>query len=96
MESARSIKREVRGLLASGYSDDQVLGYFERSYGEFIRLSPRPSGFNLVVWLAPILAFGAGALLVLARIRSARANRPTEPDAELARYLDRVRKEAGS
>jgi cytochrome c-type biogenesis protein CcmH len=62
--SALAMREEARDLLASGYTDDQVLAYFERSYGEFIRLSPKPVGFNLVVWILPIAALAAGALLI--------------------------------
>ena len=55
--------------------------------------------FNLLVWLLPILAILAGALLISARMRSARrpgAGKAAAPDSELVRYLERVRKEAGS
>jgi len=62
--SALAMREEARDLLASGYTDDQVLAYFERSYGEFIRLSPKPVGFNLVVWILPIAALAAGAFLI--------------------------------
>ncbi len=98
-DSALAMKEEVRGLLAAGYSDDQVLGYFERSYGEFIRLSPKPTGLNLLVWVAPVLAILAGALLIAARMRSARptgAGAAAASDPELDSYLERVRKEAGN
>ena len=37
---AQNMKAEVRALLAKGYAEDQVLAYFERSYGEFVRLEP--------------------------------------------------------
>ncbi len=95
-DSALAMKQEVRSLIAAGYSDDQVLTYFERSYGEFIRLSPKPTGFNLFVWLAPILAVLAGALLVAARVRGRRESGRVESpaiDPELEPYLERVRRE---
>jgi cytochrome c-type biogenesis protein CcmH/NrfF len=40
---------EVRDLLARGYSEQQVLDYFVRSYGEFVLLEPTAKGFNLMV-----------------------------------------------
>ena len=98
-DSALAMKAEARALVAAGYSEEQVLGYFERSYGEFIRLAPKAEGFNLLVWLAPVLGVVAGALLVMARIRSARSRRPAadageeEVDPELLPYLERVRRE---
>lgn len=95
-DSAQAMKAEARALLAAGYSGEQVLSYFERSYGEFIRLEPKPRGFNLFVWLAPLLAIVAGLALVLWRVRRG----PTEAtapaaDPELEAYRERVRSELG-
>ena len=44
---------QVRELLAAGYDEEQILAYFERSYGEFVRLEPPLRGVNWLVWLAP-------------------------------------------
>ncbi len=71
--SAVAMQDEVRRLLAAGYSGDQVLVYFETSYGEFIRLEPKAQGFNLVVWIAPFAFLLIGAALVAMRVRSSRA-----------------------
>lgn len=94
--SALAIKNQVKGFLADGYSQTQVLTYFEQAYGEFIRLEPKAEGFNLVVWLAPIVAFLIGLALLARWIRSsrraARAN-TASTDAELETYLERVRQE---
>lgn len=96
-ESAQAIKRELRDLLEVGYSEEQVLGYLERSYGEFIRLEPKAKGFNLVVWLAPILAILGGLLLIAARIRgghrSGDPSDPAEANSDLSPYLEQVRRE---
>ena len=61
-EAARNMKDQMRAMVAAGYSDDQVLRYFEASYGEFIRMMPRAEGFNLLVWIIPALALLLGAL----------------------------------
>jgi cytochrome c-type biogenesis protein CcmH len=97
--SAQAMKAEVREFLAAGYSPKQVLDYFEGSYGEFIRLAPKTEGFNLMVWLAPLVVLLGGAALILVRVRrpagsGASAGGSTE-DAELAEYLARVRREVG-
>ena len=96
-DSALAMKAEVRDMVAAGYSEEQILSYFERSYGEFIRLAPKAKGFNLLVWLAPILAVLAGAALVWVKMRSARPAAPRSEratvDPELEPYLERVRRE---
>ncbi|MBP9143661.1 MAG: cytochrome c-type biogenesis protein CcmH [Thermoanaerobaculia bacterium] len=70
--SAVDLKAEVRRMIALGYSEDQVIAAFERSYGEFIRLEPKAEGFNWMVWVMPIVAFAAGALMIFLRLRPQR------------------------
>jgi cytochrome c-type biogenesis protein CcmH len=67
---AQDMKGQVRALLAEGYSQEQILAYFERSYGEFVRLQPTFSGANWAVWLAPAAALGLGLLLVARQLRA--------------------------
>ena len=108
-ESALAMRSKAESLLAEGYSADQVLTYFESSYGEFIRLSPRPEGFNLLVWALPAAGLLLGLALVWARLRRRGAVRaeaipeagngngidPGAEDDELTAYRERVRREVG-
>ena len=64
---ATNMKGRVRELLAEGYDEEQILAYFERSYGEFVRLEPQRRGINWLVWLAPPLAL-VGGLFLLGRV----------------------------
>ena len=61
---AKKMKARVREMLAAGYDEEQILSYFERSYGEFVRLEPTRRGINWLVWLAPPFAFAGGLLLI--------------------------------
>jgi cytochrome c-type biogenesis protein CcmH len=94
---AQAMKAEVKELLADGYSEEQVMIYFEQSYGEFIRLEPKAQGFNLLVWLAPVGALALGAWFVIARGRSTRPGAAEERveavDPEIDAYRVRVRQE---
>ncbi len=99
--SAVAMKVEVRQFLAAGYTDTQILTYFEHSYGEFIRLEPKAKGFNLLVWILPIAGLIAGVMVVMRRVK-----RPTTPEdqsvitpageSELDAYLEQVRREVSS
>jgi cytochrome c-type biogenesis protein CcmH len=97
--SALAMFAKAEGLLARGYDDEQVLTYFESSYGEFIRLEPRAEGYNLLVWILPALGLAVGLALVWARLRRGStvspAAAPAEEDAELETYRARVRQEVG-
>lgn len=58
---AVEMKALVREQLAAGKSPDQVRAYFIEKYGEWVLLAPRPTGFNLLVYLLPIaLVLGGG------------------------------------
>lgn len=103
---AVNMRHQVQELLAAGYTEDQILGYFERAYGEFVRLQPPLRGVNWTLWLAPVagLLLGAGFILWFVR-RGASATTadavpagsaeavgdPLPEDPELAAYVLRVR-----
>ena len=93
---ASNMKAEVRTLLAAGYTEDQVLAYFERSYGEFVRLQPQLRGVNWLVWLGPVAGLLAGGATVFLALRRSAAKaqaassealptRDTLPDDEALR-----------
>jgi cytochrome c-type biogenesis protein CcmH len=63
-EMAVNMKHQVNALLARGYKREQILDYFERSYGQFVLLKPKFQGVNALVWLLPILAIGIGVMVV--------------------------------
>lgn len=88
--AARAMKARVGALLAAGYSEEQILVYFEASYGEFIRLAPKPEGLNLVAWLLPIVALIAAAAWLTLRARRAGDEKTAE---DLDDYVRRVRQE---
>jgi cytochrome c-type biogenesis protein CcmH len=66
---AANMKAQVRELLERGYTEQQILGYFEKSYGGFVLLKPKFQGVNALVWILPILALAAGFLLVVTKAK---------------------------
>ena len=95
---AVKMKAQVRELHQKGYTEQQILAYFEKSYGQFVRLEPTFEGINWLVWLAPVLALALGGFVVMRMLRrvepaSPEAGAPAAPaDPELAAYLERARK----
>jgi cytochrome c-type biogenesis protein CcmH len=77
---ARNMKAEVRDKLAKGYDQEQILAYFERSYGEFVRLDPPMRGVNWLVWFGPLaVLLAGGAVIAWVMRRSRRQAGATEP-----------------
>jgi cytochrome c-type biogenesis protein CcmH len=95
---AVNMKNEVRELLRAGYTQDQVLSYFERSYGQFVRLEPPRRGINWLVWLGPLVVLMGGAVIVMMVIRKSRSSRTgvekSEVDPDLSPYVSRAREMA--
>lgn len=99
---AVKMKAQVKQMLAAGYDQEQVLAYFERSYGEFVRLEPPLRGVNWLVWLAPVLGLLAGGGVVAWALRGPRIPAPPAvPDRDalpddpaLARYVLKLREVA--
>ena len=97
-EMAVNMKHQVRELLARGYTEEQILRYFELSYGQFVLLEPKFEGVTRLVWLLPLMALIAGGVVLyfafrkLTRQPAAPAAAPHAPPAETEDpYLARVR-----
>ncbi|HVG25498.1 MAG TPA: cytochrome c-type biogenesis protein CcmH [Thermoanaerobaculia bacterium] len=93
-EMAVNMTHQVRELLARGYTEEQILDYFEKSYGQFVLLRPK----STAVWMLPLLALVIGVVVVFVKLRNlqrepitavtARNEQPTAVDDP---YLARVR-----
>ncbi|HUF94013.1 MAG TPA: cytochrome c-type biogenesis protein CcmH [Candidatus Limnocylindria bacterium] len=96
-EMAGQMRAVVRDRLAAGESPEQVRQYFVDRYGEWILLSPRRRGFNLVVWGVPVAAVAVGlAVTILLLRRWTRTGRArAAPPAVDAAMSARIRREMG-
>jgi cytochrome c-type biogenesis protein CcmH len=91
-EMAINMKAQVHELLARGYTEDQILDYFEKSYGQFVLLRPK----SKVLWVLPLVALVLGVAIVAVKIRSLEKpqttsnQQPGTDDPYLARVRDLV------
>ena len=93
-EMAVNMKEQVRALLARGYTEEQILKYFELSYGQFVLLKPKFEGVTGMVWVLPILALVIGGAIVFLKLRKLEQPPVAEPPPAPASddpYIDRVR-----
>jgi Uncharacterized protein involved in biosynthesis of c-type cytochromes len=92
---ASNMKEQVRELLARGYTEPQILSYFEKSYGQFVLLKPKFQGVNALVWLLPILVLAIGVVLVVSKAKKLEAApvqaAETKPETDDDPYLKQVR-----
>jgi cytochrome c-type biogenesis protein CcmH len=92
-EMAQQMRVIIRERLAAGESPAQITQYFVEKYGEWILLSPRRSGFNLLVWGFPIAAIAIGLIVfaVLLRRWTSRARATMTPavDGAMSEWIRR-------
>jgi cytochrome c-type biogenesis protein CcmH len=66
---AVEMRAVVREQLAEGASDDEVRAFFVERYGVWILLTPPTQGYEVVVWLAPVVVFALGTAILVRRSR---------------------------
>ncbi len=91
---AANMKAEVREMLSRGYTEAQILSYFEKSYGQFVLLKPKFQGVNALVWILPMLILAIGFVIVVSKakkLETAPVAPAAEPEVGEDSYLARVR-----
>lgn len=89
---ADDLRKEVFRLLKEGASDQAIVDFLVKRYGEFVLYKPRIKPATYALWYGPaaLLLIGALALFVLIRRRAKTAViAPSGPQAEqVRRFLD--------
>jgi len=60
---AADLRRLIRERIAAGDSNDAVKRYLVARYGDFILMKPPVEKETYVLWFAPLIALGVGALI---------------------------------
>ncbi|HZO72991.1 MAG TPA: cytochrome c-type biogenesis protein CcmH [Ktedonobacteraceae bacterium] len=66
---AQQMRGVIRQQLQEGKSEQEIIQYFVRSYGEQIVWLPPWQGFSLLAWLVPIGLLLAGVVLIYFTLR---------------------------
>jgi cytochrome c-type biogenesis protein CcmH len=73
---------DIKSLVEGGYSAQEILDSFVDTYGERALMAPRAQGFNLLGYVAPFIALGAGAVAVAVVLRGwGSQHAPVSPSA---------------
>lgn len=72
----------IRQQLSEGSTPEEVQAYFARQYGSGVLANPPKSGFNLILWLLPVVAVVAGGVFFTRYMRTLRASAVDEGDEE--------------
>ena len=67
---ALEMRNVVHEQVAAGRTPDEVKAFFVQRYGEQILLQPPAHGFNLIVYIAPVLMLLFGGVFIYLKARS--------------------------
>lgn len=70
---AEAMRHEVRSRVAAGQSDAEIEGWLIERYGDWVSFAPPANGAGLMLWIAPLLLFGAALWLARGRFEKRRA-----------------------
>ncbi len=71
--SSDGMIRQLRAAVDNFANDEDVLNWFRRSYGTTVVVAPATHGFELTIWLFPLVLAVVGALLLYIISRNWRA-----------------------
>ena len=66
---AEDMKKMIRDQIKDGKEDKEIVKYFEERYGQEILSNPIPKGFNLTIWIAPILIIIISSTITIYSLR---------------------------
>lgn len=82
-ELAVDLRREIRGMIADGRSDNEILDFMVTRYGDFVLYRPPVKGVTLLLWGGPVALLLLGLFLLFSYLRR-RARRLADADQPLA------------
>jgi cytochrome c-type biogenesis protein CcmH len=88
-ELAYEMKEVIRQQLREGRSPEQVKEYYVERYGEWVLLQPKAEGFNLIVYLLPLVVLLIGGVFVYTTVQKWSRVDPAEHRASRARSAER-------
>jgi cytochrome c-type biogenesis protein CcmH len=82
-QACKDWRAQIRDQLSSGWTDQQVMDYFVRQYGERVLAEPERGGFSSLVWMLPVLVALLGLILVWLILKSWHTSQKARPAAVL-------------
>lgn len=68
-------RAQIREQLTAGWTEQQVMDFFVKQYGERVLAEPERGGFTSLVWMLPVLVVLIGLVLVWLILKSWRSSR---------------------
>jgi cytochrome c-type biogenesis protein CcmH len=81
---AEDLRAEIRGMMADGATDAEIIDFLVARYGDFVLYRPRFKPITYLLWLAPFLLAIAGLSALIYKIsrRARQEERPLSAEEE--------------
>lgn len=89
---AADLRNQIIVMIEQGKSNQEIVAYMVDRYGEFVLYKPRFDGYNVILWLAPVLFVCIGFIVVLVIVRANKKITLSLPldDEEKQRQLEKL------
>jgi len=71
-ELAVDLKNQVREMVASGKSEDDIVAYMVKRYGDFVRYRPPVNQATFLLWAGPFLLMAIGIFFLFLNLKKRR------------------------
>jgi cytochrome c-type biogenesis protein CcmH len=84
------LRAQIREQITAGRSDDDIVDYMVRRYGDFVLYRPPFKATTALLWLGPAFLLLIGAALLARNLAARRRQRAVEPLTEAERVRARA------
>ena len=71
-ELAIDLKNQVREMVKTGQTQDQIVDYMVQRYGDFVRYRPPVKNTTILLWTGPFLLLAIGLTVLVVNLRKRR------------------------
>jgi hypothetical protein len=91
----KEMEEQIASFVDAGRSKDYIMNFFTNKYGERILAMPEAEGFNVFAWLAPIIIFVFGGIVMYAYLKDSgqKAIESTTLDEENIKFSNEIESE---
>ena len=79
---AEDLRREIRGLIKQGKTDQEVMEFMVSRYGDFVRYRPPLKPVTWLLWFGPFLLLVVGIVALVSYLRRRAGNLQETPLSE--------------
>lgn len=79
---AGDLRREMRGMVEKGMSDQEIVAYMVSRYGDFVLYRPPLKATTLALWFGPFVLLAVGGTVLLRNLKARRRQLASQPQLD--------------